>query len=486
MSAAGLSKDQLISVERELDQLAKDLWAAHGDGGGCQVQIDASQDLYRLSRDAGIALPEAELRALCQVPRGFVYDWDRRKYAKVHTARTDAKEFADSMPDLRRPPEYWGKPLDCLCGDCTPLDIRFLRPDGSDWKITLIGWEDLRTHRFFGNLYARPKSGGVKQSHVALSAACVISNVGVPNTVLIDNGPEYGCLKNGNGLFSVMRALPYSARSKPIEAVFRVIQRYLRRIKGYIGSDRMNKKTQTVGRPTEPFPGTFMELVAEVEKVIEFYNARPQRVLHGRSPNDVWNGYVADGWSPRVCDMETLMEGTAKKLRSKVTKGHVTIDNKRWTSHELLTSWALDKQWVTINKPFVDEFPPSLYDPKGRFVCLLHPDDDYPTAEKSGRMKSLRRAGLREMSDQVRPVNLQAYTEQFLEFQPPAQAPKKAQQLLLSGPEGQAIPARRRDASPASRKAEAKRREAERAEAEELFHKGLQAYRERQRKDAFG
>jgi hypothetical protein len=220
--AAGIA-DQAAreKIAAELDLRVKRLWAA-GLPGWRSVARYAEQDLHELLRGAGAELPDAELWPVCRVPKSYVWWFDRRRHRATHTFLTDAKAFHDALPAIRR--ERPTMPLQVLVGDGTALDIRILRPDGTEWKVWLILWLDMATGRLFGNPYARPKGGGVRQEHVAASFACVATAIGLSEVLLIDRGSEYGWAERLESarLCRVIRALPYNARAKPIEPAIRV------------------------------------------------------------------------------------------------------------------------------------------------------------------------------------------------------------------------------------------------------------------------
>src|SRR3546814_2043828 len=59
---------------------------------------------------------------------------------------------------------------------------------------------------------------------------------------------------------------------------------------GYLGNDRMAKKTQSVGRPATPFPGDVEALLQELYGALEAFNSTPKDGLENRSAYQVWQG----------------------------------------------------------------------------------------------------------------------------------------------------------------------------------------------------
>jgi len=444
------------AVAAELHQKVSNLWSsAAGSAGWVKIQTFASLDLYELSRKAGSALPEPKLRALCKVPRRFVTAWERRKHRKTHTFLHDAKAFNDAMPSIRRtPPE---RPLECIVGDGTALDINVLRPDGGQWKIWLILWLDWATGRLFGHPYARPKGGGVRQHHITYSFAILTSEIGMPEAVYLDRGGEYNALRalEDYDLCGVIRSLPYRGPSKVIEPGIGVLTRqHLALIPGFMGGDRLKPLIETVGKPTEAYPNSIHALFADIRRAIDASNATPRDTLGGRSPNEVWNAAVEAGWRPTKADLATVTEALARRETRKVGQGAITIRNQEYTSDELVERYDLEGERVAVHIPIDPElnFPPAVYDPAGAFVGLVYPKAargwrDPDGAKESARIRSLRRRGARALADAAPPADLEPLQQKFLELYAPPEDPPADNMLELSGERGRAAEARRRSAT---------------------------------------
>lgn len=449
-----LPADMVRDIAAQIDQHTKNLWRSRGPGVWRQVAREASDHLHGLCRDNGSALPDAELRALCRIGKHYVNVWDRRKHAKTWIFEHDAKKFHDLMPGIRRDKSLVERPLAVLVGDGTALDIRFLRPDGTEGKIWVIGWLDFYSNRFFGNLLLRRKGGGVTQQHIAMSLGCVASEFGWPEAIYVDRGAEYGFLNSIDGFVKVVKALPYNARAKPIEGIFRVLLQYFRHIPGFLGSDRFRKPTATVGRPTTPFEGSFHELVGAVERAIADYNASPQDGLGGRSPDQVWQSAIDDGWQPRRVEMPTFIEAFAKKTVRTVSQGQIRLGNRFLTCDSLLRRYDLEGERVEVYAPLADGFPASVYDPAGVFVGLLedveayHPTDPAGALE-SARLKGVRRDGARDMASQTETVSLSPHQARFQALNPPPLGGPAGDIVPLAGERGRAVGARRGLPAPA-------------------------------------
>jgi hypothetical protein len=450
--AAGVTDEtSRARVTAELDLRVKRLWAA-GVPGWRPIARNAEHDLYELLRETGAELSDTELRALCQVPRSYVTRFSRRKHRKTHTFLTDSKAFHDALPGVRR--ERPTSPLQVLCGDGTALDVLFLRPDGTQWKVWLILWLDIATNRLFGNAYARPKGGGVRQEHVAASFACLATAIGLPEVVYVDRGSEYGWADRleSAGLCRVIRALPYNARAKPIEPVIRVLgAHFLSQIPGYMGSDRFKKKSETVGRPTTPFPDGPNALFSKIHQAVEHYNMTPQSALGGKSPHQLWQAAVDRGWRPARIGRETAEEALVRIETRTVRQGAVRIGGVEFLSDELCSEPGLEGEAVTVHLPLCDGFPPAVYAPDGRFVSLVYPRRSYAFMDPAGareaaRVKQLRKQGARDIARGVPPAELPAYQAAFLERYPAPNDAIAGEVVELDNERGRAVAARRRDA----------------------------------------
>jgi hypothetical protein len=443
-----LTRDGAMAIARQGREYAKGAWAsALGKTGWRAVAKATTFHIHDLLRDAGV--PGADVLTV-EATRTFVGHFDLRKYRKVHTFRNDAKAFHDQMPAVRRDWSMLDRPLEVLVGDGTALDLRFLRPDGSEWKIWLILWYCAKTGRLFGHAFARPKGGGVRQEHIVTSLAVLAEQIGLAEACIVDRGGEYSWLELLDGVMRVIKTLPYAARSKIVEPMIRVLQaRHLSLIAGYIGSDRLRKKTQSVGRPAKPFPGTLWELFAEIGRAFDAFNATPQRRLGNRSPNQCWQAHVDAGWRPTRVDMDTMMEAIARTETRKVRQGAITIKGVTYTSAGL-QNYAIEEETVVVRVPLVSGFPPAVFGPDGRFIDLVHAVEavhplDSAGARQAGRMRTLRTRSARELERQAPPIDVGEYQAKFLEQNPPPDdAAVEGDHLDFDGELARAVAERRR------------------------------------------
>ena len=243
-------------------------------------------------------------------------------------------------------------------------------------------------------------------------------------------------------------ALPYRARAKAIESIIRVFgDQYISQIDGYLGSDRLAKPTETLGRPPKPFSGTMQALFGKISEAIDLYNSMPQGALGGQSPNDVWQTAIGQGWRPNKIDPETLTETLVRIVTRTVRQGFIKIDNSEFSCDALCRSWALEKENVTVHIPLFEDMPPSVYAPDGQFVGLVYSREwqtnDRRGAREASRLKQLRHQGARELERAAPPVDVEPYQQRWLaRHGPPDEAPA-GNLIELHGQRGKAATARR-------------------------------------------
>jgi hypothetical protein len=167
-------------------------------------------------------------------------------------------------------------------------------------------------------------------------------NWGFPQGLYLDNGSEFAALAkidsalqllNQPGARTLIFARPYNASAKPIESLFARLDRYVfSLLPGYAGPNRMAKKTQTVGKPPQPYPGTWEAFCATVQGLIEAHNLRPVGgAWAGASPQDWFQGKVDAGWRPAVVDGLALDAAFADSDSRRVDRGVLKINGKRYS-----------------------------------------------------------------------------------------------------------------------------------------------------------
>ena len=442
-SELGLPPDALLEIDRQLRVKGRSLL---NTGIGMRRATDyLSIDAYDLCREAGCTLPEAQLRKLCRIKRAFVTHLRPGRF--VPALRRDAKAWADRHPGPSRDWTALSSPLALLIGDVTPLDIRFVLSDGSEQKLRLIAWLDAKTNRLAVHVFAPERGTGVRMEHVAASFAWLAMTWGLPEALYIDRGGEYGWAGMIDHAVRIVRSLPYNARSKKIEPIFAALLRFIAEIAGFIGSDRMRKKTQSVGRPAEPFPGTIEELVAAVQDAVAHYNTTPQAGLGDRSPDQAWQAEIDAGWRTRKADEAMLIEALCRRVERKVSRGTVRIDGAVYTAEELWRRADLEGETVIVAVSLFG-FEPAVFDRTGAFVCHLYEEISYHPldpegARESARRKRIRNQGGRALLAEHPPADLQDYRRRVLALSLPPDDSPAGEPFELPGEAGRAAASRR-------------------------------------------
>lgn len=364
-AACPLPHETKLAIAAELRGYVRGLWAEMP--GWTVIEQLASSKLLEACLAAGWPAAEYEL---CRVGRYFVekYSDTRILYIKDKDAKRWSDEF---IPRVKRTREGM-RPGDLVVGDVHPVDILVRRADGSEATPRLIGWYDLATGDLFCSLVLLDKGKGITQAHIAASFAAMVEHWGLPKALLLDNGSEYSWAELEAGFAAlasmaksfafmireddeaapvldesgdegerenpIIRAMPYRASSKPIEGIFAVLERtVLRAFPGWIGGDRMNKRTHKVGEAPRTFPGTADDFEAAFFESLCFWRTMERRSLGGRSVNQVRDAFQRDGGPlPPSVERPALVAALSETVQRKVTTWGVEIDGKHYRSDALI------------------------------------------------------------------------------------------------------------------------------------------------------
>lgn len=365
-----LPLEEKWAIEREIQAYVRSLWAK--GMGWKQVEELASSQLMEASRAAGWAAAAYEL---CRVGRHYVEKHSETKILAVKSG--DAKRWHDEFaPRIQRTREGL-RPGDIVVGDVHPVDITVLRADGSEATFRLIAWLDIATGDVFGTLVLCDAGKSITQAHIAASFAAMVEAWGLPRLLMLDNGSEYSWaeLERGfrelamlaNGFKAAMRimvrddadatpfmdgpedsiegretpilrALPHRPASKPIEGIFAVLERILfKHFPGWIGGDRMNKKTHRMGKAPRPFPGSPEAFEALFFEAMRYWRTRARKSLGDTSVNEVRDAFQRDGGAlPPSVPREVLVYALSETLTRKVGTWGVEVGGAWYRSPVML------------------------------------------------------------------------------------------------------------------------------------------------------
>lgn len=358
--AAPLPEPEKRRIATEIENYTRDLWRSNAPGWK-KVDLFASSKLWELSRAAGW---EDASREACNVGRHLVEKY--RAWQLVAIKENDAKRFADDFrPRIKRNRAGY-KLMDVVIGDVHPLDVVKLH-DGREVHARLIAWLDLATYDVHITIVLLPKNRGIRQEDIACSFVAMVKEWGLPRTLYLDNGTEYkwdemmagfaaitALVGNFHAFIneeetdeikreveadinekSLTRAKPYNAAAKQIEGVFGILERgFFSMIPGWIGGDRMNKRTHKLGAKPRAFDGSEEEFDAALNETLNFYRNTPQK--DGTSPNEKRAAFYAQGWQPYTATDAVFLFAFSEVDRGKVHTNGITKDEITYYSDAII------------------------------------------------------------------------------------------------------------------------------------------------------
>ncbi len=413
-SACPLDELTKKAIGEQIQTYVRSLWRS-GATGWRVIQQLSSTKLIELSQAAGWNADKALLRKACHISRQFIEN--ERDYKIIAIQEQDAKQFFDEyQPRIRRTTANM-LPMELVVGDVHPIDIAVKRQDGSIAYPRAIAWQDVANNRLFFTLVLLCKGEGIKQVDIAHSFASMCDVWGLPSTLYLDNGSEYSWHEMMQGFAElsrlsriqirspnespelqallaehgreVVRALPYNAPAKPIEGLFSVMEsRVFAMIPGWVGGNRMKKKTHNVGREPLPFPGTWQDFQNAMEEALTFYHQTPQAGnLNGLSPQQAYEAALAKGWGKVGVSEEVLLVAFATEDQRYIRAGYILWDGTEYYDDALLpyTGQQLTVRVARHNPHFAFVFN------NGEFICAAQPAPVYGFLETSGAKEQARR-----------------------------------------------------------------------------------------------
>ena len=418
-----LSADEQAAVAKKLETYTLSLIAK--SMSATKARGLAAKRLAELSLEAGSSLSKGDLKAICKVSQKYTDRFDA--YRRVERHDLDNKLFFDGdRPRISRGRCEW--PMEVVWGDVHPIDIYMKSPDGKEQRrLRLIAWMDDCTRYMWATVGVMGKGQGIRQTDIADSLFGLVCDPigGVPSTLYLDNGGEYSALgkamdeipnayaellKRGG----VVKALPYNGPAKGLlEHSFSILEQgYFKHIQGWIGSDRTNKKTQSVGAPVKGFEGTVEDVINAVLNMVSAYNDAPQDgQLGGISPRAALEDAIARGWQSVSMDVDAFDFAFSCRKERKISQGKFTIYNQQWVSDATCRLGKGDKVDLRIplrsgaegifvihenidpNDHHLRAFPETLYHPLDR-----------NGARESARRNRLQEAAIRQLKKAVDPT----------------------------------------------------------------------------------
>jgi hypothetical protein len=392
--AAGYAEPLLANLTADFEKTLKGLWVSRAEQAGVtEIRRLAEFLLLELCEAKGVVLPPEALRVSRRGVERFAH------YRVVNQRRNDRKAYDDAKPRIRRDWTGLG-PMERVVADVKHLDVIVRRADGSAAWPKIVAFMDAGTGRVFVHPVLLEPGEGVRQEHVIEAFLAMVAQPGwgFPQGLYLDNGAEFGALAkidgalqllNAPGARTLIFAQPYNASAKPIESLFARLDRYVfSLLPGYAGPNRMAKKTQTVGKPPQPYPGSWEAFGATVQGLVAAHNLRPVGgAWQDASPQDWFQQKVEAGWRPASVDGLALDAAFADPDSRRLDRGVLKINGKRY-SHPGLAALP-SRTVIDLALPWRREAAP-LARLAGAWV-YLEPEVLFPARWLEGARESSRR-----------------------------------------------------------------------------------------------
>lgn len=431
----------LVELQGSIDQLILAAWASPAQRAGWkQVRREVVTAFERELRQRGLTVPRIPAKDVISARRVM----GAQHYRIVDVREHDRKRYDDMKPRIRRDPTRLA-PMEIVVMDVKPIDCIVRRPDGSTAWPKMIAFYDWGTARVFRHFALLPRGEGVRQEHVATAFIEMVADPewGFPQQLYRDNGMEFAVLDmvrsalaliNEPGARTIINAKPYNGAAKPIESRFATLDQHVfSQMGGYAGGNRMAKKTQTVGKPPAPYPGSFAEFVQEANDRIAVFEtvAFESGPNKGRSPQGIYDDHVANRWRPVMVDVLALDAAFCKRDSRHVDRGAVRIDGTIYR-HPALPH----NRPITIALPWRRSGLPLALTPDAGWV-QLQPDvpflpGDVAGAIESGRMQQRADRAVREMRRRAGKIDLAANHRDRVTALPTRAAPAPILDVLAS------------------------------------------------------
>ena len=441
------------------DRDVASLWASNKLKvvGWSWVERLASEHLEEATKRAGFDPGPERLKAVCRLSRSFV---DRRRnYRRVANYAGDRKRWFDKdMPRILRT-RAGREPMEIVIGDVHHMDVQMRRPDGRTFTPKIIAWQDWATNQIFAYPIFLKKGGAVRREHVIEAYIAMVMDPlwGVPGFLYLDNGSEYSCwaeliddaqklntdvrdLASDPALAksirarrsSIVKARPYNAPAKAIEGLFGVLEGgVFSMLPGWIGGNRMDKKTANVDKAPPTYPGDEQAFRRDLALMIEAYETNPQSgALRGRSPRQAFADAVAAGWERRPIDPDALRATFARTEIRTVAQGGFSYKGTRYTAREIQRLPAGTK--VCVRVPLfgdMDRLPVLTLEEK--LIGYAERDRPYDALDPAGAIEAEARVSehkraLAEMRRNVDPVDVRERVRRLVAKEAPAPVPADA------------------------------------------------------------
>ena len=461
--AVPFSDETKAGIAEKVSRDIRSLWAANTTCGWPHIARLAGSTLARETVAAGFDPGRQQLRAICRLPRRFVERDRRFRVIAIHDK--DRKRWVDeNVPRVSRSREGC-EPMEIVIGDVHHMDWLLRREDGSAYTPKLIAWQDWATNRVFGYPVFLQKGKGVRQEHVieAFIAMATDPRWGMPDNLYLDNGGEFNWAEliddamklssrmrflDDNKDFAVrvrarrsaiIKALPYNAPAKAVEGVFATLEgSVFSMFPGWIGGNRMKKKTANVGKEPAPYPGDEAAFRRSLGTALDWYDTHPQEgFLGGLSPREAFATFVKEGWQRTDIDPEVLKWVFSRPVVRTVRQSEFSLDGVSYSAPEL--GQLLAGTRVIVRVPLVgDRQRLPVLDEREDPICMATRKPVYDTLDGQGARvsaegRSAAEEGIRAMRRETDPVDAEARIAEVLSGEAQAPVPERGNIIRMGG-----------------------------------------------------
>ncbi|CAK0739826.1 transposase [Azospirillaceae bacterium] len=184
-----------------------------------------------------------------------------------------------------------------------------------------------------------------------------------------------------------------------------------RRLAGYVGRDADEEKVRLVRKLREkdlkeskktPLAMDWPVFIAWAQQQVDDYNNRSHSALAGKSPNQAWQDFLDDGWSPTLLTEEEIADLRRPEKEVSTNNGEVRLENNIYSDVSLE---AFDGRRVRLSYDIYDLSRVWVRNSDGQLICIARIDankTEYFTASaiedaKEKRLKGqLKRLGVKE------------------------------------------------------------------------------------------
>lgn len=408
----GLANDVQCEITAELEGIARALLGKKGRTDRNTAKL-CTVELQRLTAAAGLRLPKAQMKELCEVPPRWVNRFAEMK--PVSQKALNNKRFTDKH-EFHVRGRLTDRPMEVLMGDVHTVDVTI---GGRPMKAWEIGWMDGSSEYLWATTVLTPPDKAITQQDVAISLYDVLTCPwgGMPDEFRIDNGGEFNFLVEAVLRFAklaeqtgprVVRCLPHSPEGKArLERAFgQLEQTYISALPGYNGGNPLKPRLKGRGKPVDPYRGSASDFVADMARALAQRNGTEQGGdLQGSSPKGMLEVKIAaTGWHAQVVgDLMFDHVFSREKLRD-VRQGNVTIDGRTYSGNVLAE--LIGEKDVPILVPYRDPTGPVLILHEGELHRLTHDTfvlNDPAGAVRKGEMVRLQNEELKRREAKAAP-----------------------------------------------------------------------------------